>query len=196
MGLRTIARRSAVGSTSDSLSKAVGGSKAKGRGRLSAATRLRCPECRSGILYAAPNSMNRRCPKCGIRFEREPGYFTGSIWIGVILATPVALGLLCGTMWAFPDLHPAIAGFVAVMFFSPLLPLTVRVSRSLWMYFDHQMQPQPPSKQGGDGGTRVGHVTPEGDGGGRGEIITSTGESLSSIQARAKGTGVAADSTP
>lgn len=137
--------------------------------------------------------MNRRCPKCGILFEREPGYFTGAIWIGLILATPIALGLLCGTMWAFPELHPALAGIVAVLVFTPLLPLTIRFARSFWMYLDHQMQPQS-RRSGGDrgGGTASTGETP-GPVGSPGQIITSTGESLSSIRARAENSGVPAE---
>lgn len=187
MGIRAIDHSEAASGTGAASSQ-------KRRGRLAAASRLRCPECRSGILYAAPHSMNRRCPKCGIVFEREPGYFTGSIWIGVILATPLALGLLCGTMWAFPDLHPALAGFGAVALFSPLLPLTIRIARSFWMYFDHQMQPQKPGGSGGGGGPDTADAVP-GPSGGSGEVITSTGESLASIQARADGAKRPAETT-
>lgn len=189
MGIRAIDQGEAASDTGAASSQ-------KRRGRLAAASRMRCPECRIGILYAVPHSMNRRCPKCGIRFEREPGYFTGSIWIGVILATPISLGLLCGTMWVFPDLHPALAGIGAVILFSPLLPLTIRIARSFWMYFDHQMQPQKPDRPGsGGGGDAAAAQSDSGPDDGSGAVITSTGESLASIQARAARSNVPAEST-
>ncbi len=151
---------------------------------IDAALRLRCPECRVGILYAAPDSMNRRCPKCGIRFNREPGYFSGAIWIIYMIATPVGLAFVLGTMYLFPDLHPALAGVIGALCFGPLVPIAMRYSRSLWMYFDHQMNPQ----RGGGGG----HEPPPHAGDptnpvvilGRRNITTSTGETLDSIQSR------------
>ncbi|MCB0711353.1 MAG: hypothetical protein KDD67_03395 [Ignavibacteriae bacterium] len=109
---------------------------------VSAIIRVRCPECKKGIVYAHGSQMNRLCPSCGIKFEREPGYFSGAIWIGVLLATPVALFTMFCLLWFFRDLHPAIAGIVASLSFIPLIPLTIRISRSIWMYLDHQMNPE------------------------------------------------------
>lgn len=127
---------------------------------------VRCPECRKGIVFRRGMEMNRLCPYCGIKFDREPGYFTGAIWISMLVAMPVMLFLMFCLIYFFRDLHPALAGILAAVGFVPLLPVTIRISRSIWMYLDHQMHPQrsgrrPPGDPGDDRSgpvpTGVGH---------------------------------------
>jgi len=40
--------------------------------------------------------MHERCPACGLRFEREPGYFTGAMYLsyGVALLATAPVWLL------------------------------------------------------------------------------------------------------
>ena len=155
--------------------------------RIEAALRLRCPECRTGILYSENGTMHRRCPRCGIRFDREPGYFTGAVWIIFLIATPIGLGCTVGVMYLLPEIHPGLAGLLGALCFAPSVPVAMRYSRSLWMYVDHQMNPQYP---GGGGGNEPpahpsGPVTPVVVLA-RSNITTSTGETLESIQARGR----------
>jgi uncharacterized protein (DUF983 family) len=119
------------------------------KGAVRAIVRLRCPECKKGIVYSHKWTMNRLCPNCGIEFEREDGYFTGAIWISIIIASPLMLGFMFLFIYFFRDLHPALAGFLSSLVFIPLVPITIRLSRALWMYFDHQMHPQMPSDDRG-----------------------------------------------
>lgn len=163
------------------------------RASMSAAVRMRCPECRHGILYDEAKGMHRRCPRCGITFEREPGYFTGAIWISILLATPIALAFMFLFVWFIPDLHPAVSGILASLSYIPLIPLTIRISRSLWMYFDHQMHPQrgrtdPPGP--GERPPRTPRTTPTPTYGrsafesGLDDVTTSTGETYGEIATR------------
>ena len=140
--------------------------------RLEAVIRVRCPECRKGIVYRNGMEMNRLCPYCGIKFNREPGYFSGSIWISTIIATPVMLFAMFCLLYFFRGLHPALAGILAALSFIPLVPLTIRLSRSLWMYLDHQMNPQrgnrrPPDDSDG----KPPEPSPEGPGHGNAAAI-------------------------
>ena len=48
---------------------------------VSRALRLRCPVCGEGQLFKGLFSMHPTCPHCGIKYEREPGFFLGSIYI-------------------------------------------------------------------------------------------------------------------
>jgi uncharacterized protein (DUF983 family) len=45
---------------------------------LAAIVQLRCPRCLQGQVFATLFRMHEQCPVCGLRFEREPGYFTGA----------------------------------------------------------------------------------------------------------------------
>ncbi len=45
------------------------------------ALRLRCPRCGRSPLYARYFRMHERCVACGLRYEREQGFFVGAIYI-------------------------------------------------------------------------------------------------------------------
>jgi len=51
---------------------------------LRGATR-RCPRCGSGKLFHKWFKMVPDCPRCGMHFEREEGYWTGAIAVNTII---------------------------------------------------------------------------------------------------------------
>src|ERR1700752_3193482 len=48
---------------------------------LSRALHLRCPRCGEAQIFQGLFRMLPECPTCGLKFEREPGYFLGAIYI-------------------------------------------------------------------------------------------------------------------
>ena len=57
----------------------------------------RCARCGSGHLFEGWFRLKERCPRCGMRFEREPGAFTGVY----LLNFGVALFLLWAVMMVY-----------------------------------------------------------------------------------------------
>src|SRR5262245_12611962 len=51
---------------------------------------LRCPSCGRTRLFAGWFRMREACAACGLRYEREPGYFVGAIYVNYALT----IGLL------------------------------------------------------------------------------------------------------
>ena len=112
------------------------GAHTRGSGRvlriLGRAVRLRCPRCGRTPLYRGAFAMHARCAACGLRYEREQGYFVGAIYInyaatvvvaaGTVLAADALLGL---TLAAQLALGIALAALVPLAFF--------RYARSLWL---------------------------------------------------------------
>jgi uncharacterized protein (DUF983 family) len=104
------------------------------------ALRLRCPWCGVGELFAGWMRMHERCRGCGFKFERESGYFLGSIYVnyGASVVLALVLHLLMQNVW-----HVAIglqvvllAGIVALFglyFF--------RWARALWLALDLSLDP-------------------------------------------------------
>jgi hypothetical protein len=85
--------------------------------------------------------MHKACPHCGLVFEREPGFFLGSIYINYgVTALIVSIGypvlLLSGTVRERPLLIGAIA--FTVVFPILLFPW----ARSLWLGFDQWHDPR------------------------------------------------------
>ena len=105
------------------------------------ALRLRCPLCGRGQLYRHWFAMHPTCPHCGVKFEREPGFFLGSIYINygltvliVAIAYPV---LLFG--YSLPE-TPLLAASLAFTLLFPLLVFPW--ARSLWLGFDQWRDPR------------------------------------------------------
>ncbi len=76
--------------------------------------------------------MHERCPVCGLKFEREDGYFLGAMNIGYGLGVG-AIAVLAALVWEvlkWPLLKSVIAGIVL---FLPLAPVLTWMSRVLWI---------------------------------------------------------------
>jgi len=84
--------------------------------------------------------MHERCPACGLRFEREPGYFLGAMYIGYGLALATIVTFSFMLSWFF---HWALQTVVigGVLLFLPLAPLLTVKARVLWIYLDQSIDP-------------------------------------------------------
>lgn len=111
-------------------------------GYIKTIARQRCPKCRKGIVFRHGMEMNNKCPYCGTRFDREPGFFTGAMYIGYVIALPIGVFLMFVLMIVLPDIHPAIHGILAMVGVLPIVPLTVRLSRVLWLDIGGHLSPQ------------------------------------------------------
>ena len=98
----------------------------------------RCPRCGSGQLFHRYFAMVADCPRCGLHFEREPGYWTGAlaINIGVIFAI-FAVAFVVILAFTVPDVPvgPTLAILVPVMVLGPIL--VYPFSKTLWMAVDY-----------------------------------------------------------
>jgi uncharacterized protein (DUF983 family) len=85
-------------------------------------------------------AMYERCPHCELRFEREPGYFVGAMYLNYGLTVAVVIaGHFCLDVLVPLSLatHVVLWGAVAI-----LLPLLLfRHSRCLWLAFDFTFDP-------------------------------------------------------
>ena len=85
--------------------------------------------------------MNEKCPSCGIAFDREPGYFTGAMYISYALAVPIAATVALATSFAFPSWSFEMTIAAAFCVIALLSPLLFRYSRILWIHFDRSVDP-------------------------------------------------------
>lgn len=110
--------------------------------KIKAAFEARCPRCRKGDLFAnrmyglKPQKMNVSCSHCGLRFEREPGYFYVAMFVSYALTTAqmIAIGLLTYLITGEDD-SPWIY-FVSIFTGIILLsPFNFRYSRVILLYW-------------------------------------------------------------
>ena len=113
------------------------------RTKLQALTAARCPRCRQGKIFAAPwwqvtkfSRMHEHCPHCGLRYEVEPGFFFGAMFISyaVSVGIMISIGALSFVVFNDPDniwlyyiIPITLASLVAV-------PFNFRISRLVMLY--------------------------------------------------------------
>lgn len=97
----------------------------------------RCPSCGAGRLFGSWFKLNPACHRCGMDFDREPGW-----WIGAIIMNTAGAELLFGVYFVgglvltWPDVPwtPMMVGGLVLMatfpvFFYPF-------SKTLWLAVD------------------------------------------------------------
>ena len=101
----------------------------------------KCPECNEGDVYPDNNpynlgqlmKMHETCSHCGHKYEKEPGYFFGAMYVSYGLA--VAVGVASYVLMKFfaPDL--ALETYIAGVIIGILIttPYLYRLSRMIWM---------------------------------------------------------------
>lgn len=109
--------------------------------KLTAILNAKCPRCRRGDLFKTSmygfksQKMHDICPKCGMRYEIEPGYFYAAMYVSY--AFNVILAVFVGVLTFF------ITGetespwlYVGVIFFFSLIlsPVNFRYSRVVLLH--------------------------------------------------------------
>ena len=97
--------------------------------------RLRCPLCGEGRLFHGWFAMHETCPGCGLKYNREPGYFLGSIYINYILTAILVTGGYFGLYFS-TDIDHDIILWVSVAFSIIFPACFFRYARSLWLGMD------------------------------------------------------------
>jgi uncharacterized protein (DUF983 family) len=85
--------------------------------------------------------MHERCPECGLKFEREDGYFLGAMYIsyGLGLGAITALSALVWDVTKWPLMKSV---WVGIVLFLPLAPVLTWMARVLWIYLDQGIDPE------------------------------------------------------
>ncbi len=113
--------------------KRVGFGEAMSRG-----WRLLCPRCGEGRLFDRPRRwfvMHERCASCGLKYERDRGYFLGSTYINYGWTGLLLLWLFVILRFGFGLSNTQTALPMASVFIG--VPIVMwRHARSLWLAFD------------------------------------------------------------
>jgi uncharacterized protein (DUF983 family) len=113
------------------------------------AVRRRCPYCRVGPIFERwPNKMLQNCPRCGLSYFRESGYYIGGMIFTYLLTAGVLLtAFLLGLL--LPDL-PAPSHYTQfglwVAFGIPVMLLVMPLGYSLWLSLDFWLEPWKPER--------------------------------------------------
>jgi uncharacterized protein (DUF983 family) len=108
--------------------------------------RQRCPRCRVGgifrySIFRGFPKMHERCPVCDLKFEREPGYFLGAMYVSYGLGL-IIVALLTALLWFTTGWRITKDTIWAAVLFLPLAPTITLFARVLWIYFDQAVDPE------------------------------------------------------
>ncbi len=113
---------------------------------LKAAIECKCPQCRKGPIYQTGTytvtftKMHETCPVCHFKFEIEPGFFIGAMYVNYAFSVAQVIGL--GFILNFFKPDATVFDLLVVILTSVLifLPLTFRLSKSLYLYWFSSVQ--------------------------------------------------------
>lgn len=102
----------------------------------------KCPQCHESNVFITNNpydlkrfdKMNVTCDCCGVKFEKEPGFYQGAMYVSYALMA----GWFIVT-WAFDmfvtqaEIWQYLTFFIVTTIL--FMPLTFRISRLLWINF-------------------------------------------------------------
>ncbi len=84
--------------------------------------------------------MNEPCPRCGLRFEREPGYWTGAMMASYALGVPV-LVVIVAALWLLTGWDIVLVLIAGDVLFLAAAPFIWRYSRVVWLHLDWLIDP-------------------------------------------------------
>ena len=110
--------------------------------RLRATITQRCPVCLEGKVFKSLLGMNSHCPVCGIKFERETGYFLNSMLIGYVVGFLILVPT--AVLLYFLNVDLLVFSLVIIVESALMWPLVFRYARILWMHADQLLDPRQP----------------------------------------------------
>jgi len=97
-----------------------------------------CPRCGNRKTHTKYFSIKKNCEECGLKFEKEHGYWTGALAINFIITGGlIALGLLIGLVSTAPDIPviPLMAILLPIAIIVPIV--SYPFTHTVWMAIDH-----------------------------------------------------------
>lgn len=101
----------------------------------------KCPQCRTGNLFKSHpyhlkefTKMHTECPHCGVKFEREPRFFDGAMYVSYAMS--VGLFLVSAFLIYHLFNGPAEEVYLIAIILEVILlyPLLFRFSRIIYLY--------------------------------------------------------------
>ena len=109
--------------------------------KLNAMINARCPHCHEGRLFKYKwwnllnfAQMHENCPHCDVRYEVEPGFFYGAMYISYAFTVGIMLigGLIVFNFFNDP---PAMGYVVPITLFSLfMVPFNFRTARVIFIH--------------------------------------------------------------
>ena len=130
--------------------------------QLEAIVKAKCPRCRRGNIFAGSlyglnlQNTNENCSHCGMRFEVEPGFFYGAMYVSYtfVVVEMLNVGLITYLITG-NDKSPWLYIITILLTILALTPINYRYSRVLLL---HWLTPKIKYYPEYDTNDKIGHV--------------------------------------
>jgi uncharacterized protein (DUF983 family) len=101
----------------------------------------KCPRCREGKMFETTpyriktfDKMHVHCPNCGLKFDIEPGFYTGAMYVSYAFSVAIFLvtGFILYLFFKDPDLIVYVLTTFSIVIL--LFPLLYRYSRVIYLH--------------------------------------------------------------
>lgn len=110
---------------------------------------MKCPRCHEGNVFETRNpykkmtAVKETCSHCGLRYEKEMGFFYGAMYVSYMLN--IAL-FVTSVVAYFILLDQYISGTTLMIIYVSLtvilMPIYYRLSRTIWLNFFNSYDPE------------------------------------------------------
>lgn len=103
---------------------------------------MTCPKCRKEKLFEDPNpyhfskifDMPDHCPNCGQKFNLEPGFYYGAMYVSYGIGVAWLSTIYIAMMVLYPETTIPQYLLVGITSSILLIPYFFRLSRSIWIH--------------------------------------------------------------
>jgi uncharacterized protein (DUF983 family) len=100
----------------------------------------RCARCGGGRLFRRWFTMVDRCPRCGLDFNREPGWVLGAMTINtVFLFIAIFVTMFTGFVLTYPDIAVGPISIATVLVGGAVALIGYPFSKTVWIAIDLMM---------------------------------------------------------
>jgi hypothetical protein len=102
----------------------------------------KCPRCHKGKVFEknnpysfkGPFEMKESCSECHLKYEREPGFFYGALYVSYALMSGIfIIWFLADLLWIHMD--AVTLAIIVVSTMLVLFPVVFRSARIIWLNF-------------------------------------------------------------
>ncbi|MBP6310922.1 MAG: DUF983 domain-containing protein [Flavobacteriales bacterium] len=115
--------------------------------KLYSIVNFKCPYCHEGNFFISSNpydltkagDLHKECSVCGRKFEREPGFYYGAMYVSYALAVALCVTVYVACIVLFPNaaIWTRIVAILSTLFLCG--PIMYALSKILWatMFMDY-----------------------------------------------------------
>lgn len=114
-----------------------------GRGsRLYSIFKMKCPRCHEGEFFVSTpynlrkaGDIHEHCDKCGLKYEKEPGFYYGAMYVSYALGVALFVTLWVSMNLFFENVSTGWQIFIIIAVTIILTPYLYALSKIIWANF-------------------------------------------------------------